>query len=283
MEKTAETAVTGSTGYVGGQVAALLAEAGVAQRLLVRSPSKAPQLKAAEIVPSTYSDGDQVQRALEGVQLLFMVSAAEAEGRLAQHFAFIDGAARAGVRHVVYTSFFGASPRATFTLARDHFATEERLKASGMDYTFLRDNLYLDFLPLMTGDDGVIRGPAGNGTAAAVARIDVARTAAAILRDPGPHRGLTYDLTGPEELSLADAARIITEETGRPTSFVNETLKEAYRSREVFGAPAWQMDAWVSTYTAIAAGELAGVSSAVEDITGRRPLSLRNFLRARGH
>ena len=80
-----------------------------------------------------------------------MVSAAENETRLDEHRAFVDAAADAGVEHVVYVSFFGAAPDATFTLARDHFATEEHIKASGMAWTFLRDNLYLEFTEAMVG------------------------------------------------------------------------------------------------------------------------------------
>ena len=72
-----------------------------------------------------------------------------------------------------------------------------------MDYTFLRDNFYLDFLPLLAGEDGVIRGPAGDGIMAAVARADVARSAVTVLRDPALHVGRTYNLTGPEDISLA--------------------------------------------------------------------------------
>ena len=84
------------------------------------------------------------------------------------------GAVAAGVAHLVYTSFYGAAPDATFTLARDHWATEEHIRASGLAFTFLRDNLYADFLPLMADEHGVIRGPAGDGRVAAVAIDDVA-------------------------------------------------------------------------------------------------------------
>lgn len=275
-------AVTGSTGYVGGAVARLLAAAGARQRLLARSPERAPALPGAEPVLSSYGDRGLAAGSLAGIDLLFMVSGAEAPDRLAQHFSFIDAASDAGVGHIVYTSFYGAAPDASFTLARDHFATEEHIKASGMAFTFLRDNLYLDFLPAMVGDDGVIRGPAGDGVASVVARDDVARTAAAILQDPEPHRNASYDLTGPEELSLGAAAAVLSEETGRPVSFHNETIAEAYESRQGYGAQEWQLHAWVSTYTAIARGELAGLSGAVEEITGQAPLTLRAFLRANG-
>jgi NAD(P)H dehydrogenase (quinone) len=82
----------------------------------------------------------------------------------------IDTAVACGVQQVVYTSFFSAAPDATSTLARDHWATEQRLREAKLSVTFLRDNLYLDFFPFMIGEDGVIRGPAGRGRVASVAR-----------------------------------------------------------------------------------------------------------------
>lgn len=273
-----EVAVTGSTGHLGGLVARQLADAGIAQRLLVRDTGRAPELAGAVAVVCNYADPAQAAAALNGVKTLFMVSAAEAEDRLQQHYTFVDAAAEAGVQRIVYTSFFGAAPDATFTLARDHCATEERIKASGMAYTFLRDNFYLDFLPLLAGADGVIRGPAGDGVMAAVARADIARSAAAVLLDPALHVGKTYNLTGPEDISLVRAAELLTAGTGRTIRFENETLQEAYASRASFGAPPWQVDAWVSTYTAIAAGELSGPTSAVHELTGREPLGLAQFL-----
>ena len=270
--------VTGSTGGLGGMVARQLAELGSAQRLLVRDPARAPVLDGATPAVCSYADSAAARQALDGVKVLFMVSAAETPDRVQQHTAFIDAAAGAGVQHVVYTSLYGAAPDATFTLARDHYATEEHIRASGMDFTFLRDNFYLDFLPLLAGEDGVIRGPAGDGIFSGVAREDIARCAVAVLRDPAIHKGATYNLTGPEELTLAQAAGIITGSTGRTITYQPETVEEAYASRASYGAPPWQVDAWVSTYTAIAAGEMAGISPDVHGLTGEDPISLREFL-----
>jgi NAD(P)H dehydrogenase (quinone) len=271
-------AVTGSTGGVGGMVAREIAAAGSAQRLLVRDAGRAPHLEKAIPAVCSYADSEAARRALDGAKLLFMVSAAETEDRVQQHAAFVDAAAAAGVEHVVYTSLYGAAPDATFTLARDHYATEEHIRASGMKYTFLRDNFYLDFLPRLAGEDGVIRGPASEGAFAGVAREDIARCALAVLRDPAIHQGKTYNLTGPEELTLARAAEVITEGTGRTVSFQPETVDEAYASRAPYGVPQWQLDAWVSTYTAMAAGEMAGVSPDVHGLTGHDPISLAQFL-----
>ena len=253
-------AVTGSTGGLGGRVARLLAAAGLSQRLIVRDPSRAPELPGAEVATASYGDGASVEAALHGIETVLMVSAAEAQDRVSEHVAFIDAAARAGVGQLVYTSFLGAAPDATFTLARDHWATEEHLRAvqacHGLRHTILRDNLYADALPFMVGADGVIRGPAGQGRLAAVARDDVADVATAVLLAPAEHVGRTYQLTGPQALTLAEVAATITEVTGRTVTFHDETVDEAYASRAGYGAPAWQVDAWVSTYTAIAAGEL---------------------------
>lgn len=211
-----------------------------------------------------------------------MVSASESPNRLEEHFAFVEGAVRAGVEHLVYISFSGAAPDCTFTLGRDHYATEQRIRARGLRFTFLRDNLYADFFPAMVGDDGVIRGPAAGGRVAAVAQDDIADAAAAVLVAPTDHADATYTLTGPEALTLDEVAAIISAATSRDVSYHPETVAEAYESRAVYGAPDWQVDAWVSTYTAIAAGELAEVTTDVARLSGHPATSLAELLRRGG-
>jgi NAD(P)H dehydrogenase (quinone) len=269
--------VTGATGQLGSRIARLLADSGVRQRLLVRDPARAPSLRGAEVAQASYGEKHALLDAFDGVHTLLMVSASESADRVSLHKATIDAAVAAGVRRIVYTSFVGASPGATFTFARDHWHTEEYLRASGIDFTFLRDNIYLDFVPGFVGEDGVIRGPAGDGRVAAVFRDDVARVAARVLTSD-VHSGMTYDLTGPSAFTLAEAAALMSEAWGRPVRYEPETLDEAYRSRECFGAPAWEVAGWVTSYAAIASGELSHVSTAVEDITGARPISLEEYV-----
>ncbi|MGC5615280.1 SDR family oxidoreductase [Georgenia sp. Z1491] len=278
LESLPALAVTGATGHIGSLVARQLADAGLAQRLLVRRPGSAPDLPSAAVVGCTYEDSSVSRAALDGVDVLFMVSGAEHPDRLDQHRGFVDAAVAAGVGHVVYLSFFGAAPDATFTLARDHWATEQHIIAAGPRYTFLRNAFYTDFFEAMTGADGVLRGPAGTGRVASVTRADVARVAAAVLQRPQDHQGATYDVTGPEELSLTEVAATITEVTGRSVVYHDESIAEAYESRRAWDAPEWQYDAWVSTYTAIAAGELVPASDHVLRVTGRPPESLRDHL-----
>jgi uncharacterized protein YbjT (DUF2867 family) len=217
--------------------------------------------------------------ALAAIDTVFMVSAAETPERVRQHHTFIDAAAQAGVRRIVYVSFFGASPTATFTLARDHWATEEHLRSVGMAYTILRDNIYADFTPHFIGTaDGNIRGPAGDGRVSVVTQADIADVAVAVLTSDGTYDGRTLNLTGPAALTMYEIADILRDHLGRTVAYVPETLEEAYASRAVYGAPEWQVDAWVSTYTAIAAGELAGISKDIAEVTGHHAMSLEAVL-----
>ncbi len=271
-------ALTGTTGRLGGRIARRLAAAGVSFRQLVRNPIRAPRLRGSDAVQASYGDGDAVRAALFGIPTVLMVSASETPDRVAQHRMFVDASAAAGVRHLVYISFYGADPQATFTLARDHAATEQHIRESGMAFTFLRDNFYADFMPDLVGDDGVIRGPAGGGRVAVVAQDDIADAAAAVLLDPAPHADATYSLTGPESLTLTEIAAIIGQARGTLVTYHAESVPEAYSSRAGYGAPEWQLDAWVSTYTAIAAGEVAQVTGDVQRLTGHPPVPLAQVL-----
>ena len=272
-------AVTGVTGGLGGRVARRLAERGATQRLVVRDPARAPELAGAEVATGSYDDAEGLRRAFDGTRTLLMVSASEAPDRQRLHANVVDAAVAAGVERIVYTSFFGAAPDCTFTFGRDHWHAEEHIRASGLGHTFLRDNLYIDFLPLMAGPDGVIRGPAGDGRVAAVARDDIADVAVAALVGGG-HEGRSYDLTGPEALTLAEAAEELSRAAGRPIRYQAETLEEAYASRASYGAPGWEVDGWVTTYVAIANGDLEQVSGDVAAVAGHPPVRLAEFLRS---
>jgi uncharacterized protein YbjT (DUF2867 family) len=279
-------AVTGATGALGGRVAARLAAAGdVPLRLVVRDPARAPELPGAEVVanPGGYADRAGLQAALTGVDTLYLVSAAEAEDRLQQHLDAVDAAVAAGVQRIVYTSFLGARHDAVFTLVRQHAATEDRIRESGVRYTFLRHSMYADFVPFFaTPEDGraVIAAPAGDGRTSFVSRDDLADVGAAVLLDDsGRFDGQALDVTGPEALSMADAARVLTEVTGVPTEYRPQTVEEAWATRRPSGHPDWEIEGWVTSYLAIAAGELSTVTDVVPSLTGHPALTVAEHLR----
>ena len=274
-----EVAVSGAPGAVGGWVAARLANLGHGQRLIARDTSRASYFPRAEFAEASYDNPQAMRRALDGIQTFFMVSGSEAFDRVQQHIATVDAAVEAGVKRIVYLSFLGAAPEATFTFARDHWRTEEHMRAANVRTAFLRDSLYLDMLPMMAGDDGVIRGPAGDGRVAAVARDDVADVAVTVLLGGEDHDGRSYDVTGPEGITLYQVVEELSRVTGRNIVYRAETLEEAYASRASYDAPEWEVEGWVTSYAAIAVGELDVVSNTVSELAGHAPMALAEFLR----
>lgn len=270
--------MTGATGAVGGRVARRLSAAGTSQRLIIRSGAEIPELSGAVPVEvSDYGDAADMERALAGVSTLFLVSFREAEDRLDRHFRAVDAAVAAGVERVVYLSFLRASADSTFLLGRQHFATEEHIRDRGIAFTFLRSSFYADFVPFFCGDDGVIRAPAGNGQVSWICRDDIADTVVAALTDDA-YVGETLENTGPAALDFFETAGVLSRVSGLDISYTEETTEEAWESRRPTGAPEWEIEGWISSYLAVANGELSHVSDTVERLCGRSARDLESFL-----
>lgn len=272
-------AITGVTGKLGGQLARELSQAGISARLLARRPQAVEDLEHMTVHESYYDTSQTTIDSLTGADVLFMVSGRESANRLQEHKNLIDAAKIAGVKHIVYTSFYQAAADATFTLARDHAATEAYIQEQGFTYTFIRDNFYMDFFVDLCREYGEIKGPAGSGKVSAVVRDDVVAVALTILKNPQNFDNQVLDMTGPECLSMAEIADIVGRAWKKNITYIEETVEEAYESRKAWPAEDWEYDSWLSTYTAIAKGELQVVSNDIENILGRPATSLREFLR----
>ncbi|WP_373099309.1 MULTISPECIES: SDR family oxidoreductase [Pasteurellaceae] len=278
-------AITGSSGRIGGRVARLLSEQGLPLILPLRNPAKMPALPNAQARLFSYADAALAQQALHDIDVLFMVSAAESPDREQEHVTLVRAAEQAGVRHIVYLSFANAAADSTFTLARTHFVTEQAIKRTAMQYTFMRDNFYSEMMAGIADEQGVIAGPAANGQVACVAQQDVAEAVANVLLDivrhGTQHQNRTYTLTGGQALTLTQIADILTHITGKPHYYRPQTVEQAFASRKAHypDTPDWQIEAWVSTYTAIALGELAAVSEDLPTLLGRSPRSFEQVVR----
>ena len=273
--------ITGVTGKLGSYVADLVDKKGIASVHLARSPERAKIYASAEIREMVYANTPEVVEALKGIDILLMVSTRENPERVKEHKEFLNAAKLAEVQHIVYTSFYGADEKATFTLSRDHAQTEAYIKELGFTYTFLRDNFYLDFLIDIALENGEIRGPAGSGLVSAVARKDTSRVAAEILLNPKEWENQSLNLTGPEDFSMQEIVALLSKESGKTITYVDESVEEAYESRKKWPAQTWEYDAWVSTYTAIKVGEQAGVSTDIEKVLGHPASSLLDIIRDR--
>ena len=275
----AKIAVTGVTGNLGGMVSRLCKENGIKVRNLARNKEKAEKMGFYDVFKSNYDKSEDTVKSLEGIDVLFMVSGSENPNRIQQHKGFIDVAKIAGVSHIIYLSFYNASKNSVFTLARDHFATEEYIKENDFKYTFLRDNFYADFFVNLCREYGEIKGPAGNGKVSVVVRSDVSEVAAKILENPEKWENQTLNMTGPEELTMEEITKLVSKYLGKEIKYIPETVDEAYESRKIWKAEQWEYDSWVSTYTAIAEGEQAGISNDIEKVLGRKATSLMEYLK----
>jgi uncharacterized protein YbjT (DUF2867 family) len=212
--------------------------------------------------------------------------------RLAQHISAVNAAAEAGVKHIIYLSMISAAPDATFILSREHFQTEEHIRNSGVPFTFLRVNLYTDNVPQSVSADDAIRAPAGEGRAAWVTRDDIADVAAAALAEAGCLKQ-TYNITGPEALTMTETAEILSAAVKRKIVYQPQTAQEARltsstsrlekfeaerRSLTGQGLDEYEVEVFVTHYLQIAAGALDEISSVVPDLTGHRAQSLAQYL-----
>lgn len=278
MIKIPKIAVTGVTGNLGGMVSRLCKKNGIEVRNLARNVEKAEKLGFYNVFKSSYDKSEDTVKSLERIKVLFMVSGSENPNRVQQHKDFIDAAKIAGVSHIIYLSFYNASKNSIFTLGRDHYATEEYIKENGFKYTFLRDNFYVDFFVDLCREYSEIKGPAGNGKVSAVVRSDISEVVAKILENPGKWENQTLNMTGPEELSMTEIVKTVSEYFGKEIKYIEETVEEAYESRKIWKAEQWEYDSWVSTYTAIAENEQSGISNDIEKVLGRKATSLVEYL-----
>lgn len=270
-------AITGASGYIGGHVARKLSAAGWPTVLIGRDPARMPALAGARAAGAAYEDTAAMTAALQDVDRVLFVSSNALSGRVAAHRSVIDACAAAGVKRVVYTSFLGAGPQAVFTLSRDHYETELYLQAAAVPYVALRNCFYAEVVAEMV-QDGVIRGPGGQGVLAPVARDDVIDAAVGALTAASMATG-HVDITGPRALGLAEIAAICARVSGTPVTYEEESIDEAYRSRAGYKVSDAAMAAWVSTYQSIATGELAVVTDAVQKLAGHAPMEFEAFLR----
>ncbi|WP_433186821.1 NAD(P)H-binding protein [Actinoallomurus sp. CA-150999] len=268
----ATVAVTGVTGALGSRIAARLADHGVPQLLVGRSPDRMPELPGAERRgPAAYADASNMRKALEGASTLILVSGHRTGRRLEEHATAVEAAKAVGVDRVLYVSLVSAAPVATYINARDQWLTEQFLAGAGIRYTVLRAGFYTSTPAALANEEFVVSGPASTGRAAFVTHEDIADVITTVALDEGPrseHDGATLEITGPEALTLDEAVTRIAAATGRPYRYETETLEEAFARRWRLGMSGEQIETWISWYQAIERGEVSMVTDVVPRLTG---------------
>lgn len=279
--------VTGASGHYGkGVINALLNNGSDKQNIyaMVRNMTRASELKSlgVQIVLGDYEDYDSLINAFSGIDKLLFVSTNEVKNRIVQHKQVVKAAKNAGVKHILYTSQQHKSDdrdSPIYFIIKSHLATETAIMNSGMDFTILRNALYMDMLPEFLGkkvlEDGIFL-PAGQGKIAFTLRSELAETAAVILGSQG-HKNKIYEISG-SSISFTEIAQKISEIKGKNITYLSPDSKVFISSAVRKGTPRILIKMLAGFAQAAETGELESGSSQMEKLLGRKPSPVNEFL-----
>lgn len=279
--------ITGATGQLGKAVANyLLAENAAGLAVFVRDTSKVQDLieKGVEVRVGSYDDYNSMLVAFNGVDKLYFVSGSDIGKRTKQHENVVKAAKEAGVAHIVYTSFIRndeteKSPIAM--VAESHIKAEEWIKESGMNYTILKHNIYMDMIPMFIGDQlfetGSIYLPAGETKVAFTLRDDMAFVGARILLSEG-HENKVYDITNESAVTFSEIASVISKLAGKEIQYVSPSAEEYIKTLTGAGVPIEFAGFYAAFAEAFKQGEFSLTNNQFEILAGRKPVSVNQFL-----
>ena len=271
--------ITGATGTTGREVVKALATRGIAARAMVRATISTGELPAGITpVKGDFDDEGSLERALSGVERAFLLTPSS-EHAEEQQLRFVTAARNAGVRHIVKLSQFAASPASPVRFLRYHAAVEQAIRASGMAWTFLRPNLFMQGLLHFAGmirDKGMFAAPIGDARVSIIDVRDIAAAAAAALTEDG-HENTIYTLTGPEALTHAEMAAKLSAATGRSIAFVDASEDAMRHAMAGVGMPEWQIEGLIEDYAHYHRGEAAEIAEGVRSATGTNPKTFADF------
>lgn len=281
--------ITGATGHLGKATIDHLLQKGVLPEnisALARNAEKAADLisKGINVKIGDYYDLSSLTEAFAGVDKLFFISSGDLVNRTEQHQNVVNAATKAGVKHIIYTSIerqLGAEPSPIEFASGPVEATEDLIKSSGLNYTILKNNFYMDAVSLFIGDkvleSGVIYAPVANGKIGFTLRDELAEVSANILISEG-HKNKTYQLSNVETYSYTDAANFITEISGKRVVLVSPKAEEYIKSLTEAGVPEDFAGMLAAFALAQAYGEFNFSGNDLEQLLGRKPTTLKEFL-----
>jgi len=272
--------VTGASGSAGGAVLKEVAKTNKPFRAMYRSREDAARVPAGvSAVIADFADKPSLRRALEGVDAVYLVCSpvrelVELEGNM------VDACREAGVRHVVLNSALGAGDYAK-SFPSWHRKVEEKLKVSGLAYTILRPNSFmqniLTYYAPSIRSQGAFYAAMGS---ARVSFIDVRDIAVVVTKalTTGGHAGKTYELNGPEALTYAEVAERISRASGRKVQYVNIPVEQQKQSMLDQRMPEWQVAALLDLQAYYTAGRGGEVDNVLANLLGRSPTTMDQFL-----
>ena len=269
--------ITGASGVLGRALVTAFAEAGLPVRQAVRNPAKAKP--GVDSVRLDYTEPATFGPALADIGGLLLMAPPLDPNAPAELRPVVARAKEAGVQHVVFISAFGANHNEQAALR----IVEHLVMNSGIPYTILRPHFFMEnfsegFLAGgIKGQNGIFLA-AGDGKTSFISVRDIAAVALAAFQRP--LTGQELDLTGPEALDHSQAAKIISEASGRPVAYHALTEEQMVAGARAIGMPEPAIGYMTVLYGAVRAGYAAGVTPDFEKVTGRRPTTFQEFAQA---
>ena len=278
--------VTGATGTVGREVVPRLAVEGVKVRAAARHPRMlALPEEHVEIMAMDLRNPSDLDRALEDAEKILYIS--PLDETMAEHAALMVERAQAqGVRHMVRLSALGVGSSRNITLAKVHGEVERIIRGSGIEWTFLRPNAFMQNFITYWGEsirkENAFFIPQGQGRVSIIDARDIADVAVVALTQAG-HAGRVYELCGPEALSNNDIAESLSAVLGREISYRDIPAEEARSALIAQGMSEWMMNVIMELFEMSAADEAAEVNGEVERLIGRAAIRFEDFARDFSH
>lgn len=273
--------ITGATGNIGTELTRYLSSRQVPFTAMIRSRKDAVKfanMPAASVIVGDFNDEQSLSTALTGIDRAFLLTNSSAEAETQQRN-FVEAASKAGVRHIVKLSQWAADVHSPVRFLRYHAVVENLIRESGMAYTFLRPNLFMQ--GLLGFRDTIIHqsrffGAIGDAKISLVDTRDIAAVAAAALTGAG-HENKIYNLTGPEALSHQELAAKLSNVLGRRIDFVDVPSEALLQMLLGVGFPEWQAAGLIEDYAHYKRGEAQEIGDGVVEATGILPESFDLF------
>lgn len=286
--------ISGASGDLGRKITTCLLHSLPASDLilLTRNPATLADAAAqgASVRQADFNDAAGLQQALQGGDVMLLISTLSIGKRVQQHTTAINAAKAAGVRHIVYTSSCGIQPQTPSISGQEHYATEQVLQQSGLIFTILRNSWYADVVPQLLAPMaiamGAFAGSTGDGLVAPVAKSDCARAAAAVLANPQRHANAIYEITGPQLYTFADLIAHCSTVSGKPIVYQQVSHADKQAMFDAMGVSrdyqegmmnattnAWASDEMITYEMAIKQGFFALCSRHIEMITGSKAMT----------
>jgi (4-alkanoyl-5-oxo-2,5-dihydrofuran-3-yl)methyl phosphate reductase len=271
--------VTGATGKVGREVVTQLLAAGEQVRGMTRNPATAKLDTRVEVVRGDFDAPDTLARAVDGVDRVFSLTFGPQTGTHERELA--RTAKKAGVGRIVKLSAMGGDRETKNAIRIWHEAGEEAIKETGIRWTVVRPGHFMSnalYWREAIRAQGKVFSNYGDGKLPSVHPRDIAAVAVRALTSDG-HEGKTYELTGPEALSIREQVDILSDVLGTRIEYVPISDDAARKGMEKAGMPALLIDALIPFAAFIRSGRAAEVLPTVEKVTGRPALTFRDWAR----